>query len=74
MANMKEVNKAIKVSYPSLDIEAVRGNGYVYFDGNDGYDKIESIMVNAPTTSTATLIRLCLEEINYVQGQSAAVQ
>jgi len=50
MANFSAVNKALKAAYPMLDIEAVRGNGYVYFDGEDGFNKIDSICVH-PTSN-----------------------
>lgn len=65
MANFKEVNKAVKLAFPKLDIEVVRGNGYVYFDGNDGFDKIDSIYTHPTSTSTETLIRLVLEDIRH---------
>lgn len=64
MANMIAVNKALKSAYPSLDVEAVRGAGYVYFDGDDGFGKVESIMVNPASTATAALIEICIEEIS----------
>ena len=71
MANFKVINKAIK-KVCSLDIEAVRGDGYIYFSGDDGFDKIASICVHPPTTSTATATRLCLEKIRevYEEGDS----
>ena len=65
MANMLAVNKAIRKAYPLLDIEAVRGDGYVYFDGKDGFDLLDSIYSNPPTTQTSTMIRLCLAEIKW---------
>lgn len=63
MANFAAVNKALKAAYPALDIEVVRGNGYVYFDGKDGFDKIESICVNPASTSTAALTRFVIESV-----------
>ena len=63
MANFTKVNKAIKDSHPDLDIKAIRFKGYVYFDGEDGFDKIESIYSHPTSTSTETMIRLCLYEI-----------
>lgn len=65
MANFREVNKAVKAAYPDLKIEVVRGEGYVYFAGDDGFDKIESIPTHPVSTSTETLIRMCLEVIEY---------
>ena len=66
MANMREVNRYLKANFPELDIEAVRGGGYVYFDGNDGFDKVPSIMVNPVSVSTDDLVQMCMEEIeNY---------
>jgi len=64
MANMKMVNAAIKKHFPEADIVAVRGCGYVYFDGDDGFDKVESIMVNPTTTETTDLIEICQYEIS----------
>ena len=61
MANFAAVNKALKAAYPLLDIEAVRGQGYVYFGGNDGFDKIDSIFVHPTCTSTEDLTRLVIE-------------
>ena len=59
MANFKKVNAEIK-AITGMDIEAVRGDGYVYFDGDDGWDKIPSIYVHPVNTSTDVLIRMCL--------------
>ena len=64
MANMKMVNAAIKKQFPESDIVAVRGFGYVYFDGDDGFDKVESIMVNPTTTDTTYLIQIFQYEIS----------
>ena len=61
MANFAAVNKALKEAYPALDIEVVRGRGYVYFGGSDGFDKIDSIFVHPTCTSTADLTRLVIE-------------
>lgn len=63
MANMRIVNQYIKTNFPTLKIEAVRGDGYVYFDGKDGFDKVESIYVHAPSISTNDLVDLCMEQI-----------
>lgn len=63
MANMKHVNQYIKSNFPDLDIEAVRCEGYVYFDGKDGFDKVESVYSNPPTTSTAAMVDMCLQNI-----------
>ena len=64
MANMIAVNKALKSAYPSLDVEVVRGDGYVYFDGNDGFDKIDSIFVHPTSISTADLTRIVIEAVS----------
>ena len=63
MANMVAVNSAIKKQFPDLDIEAVRGNGYVYFDGDDGFDVVATIYAHPPVTPTANMIRMCLDNI-----------
>lgn len=64
MANFREVNKAVKVCFPVLDIEVVRGKGYVYFCGVDaiGLD-LESIMTHPVSTSTEDLIRMAIVDI-----------
>jgi hypothetical protein len=63
MANFKEVNQAIKNKFPALDIEVVRGVGYFYFDGEDGYDKLDSVMSHPVSTSTDDVIMLATREI-----------
>lgn len=62
MANFKQVNRAVKHKFPDLDIEVVRGEGYVYFSGDVGYE-IHSIYTHPVSTSTEDVIRLVLEEI-----------
>lgn len=69
MANFKTINQAIKEHFPNLDIEAVRGDGYVYFNGADGFDKVDSIYVNPPSTSTENLLVFCLENIKDSLGR-----
>ena len=64
MANMREVNKAIKKHFADKDIEAVRGDGYIFFDGDDGFDKIQSIFSNPSTTSIPDMIRMVLDQIS----------
>lgn len=71
MANMRHVNQYIKTNFPTLDIEAVRGNGYVYFDGKDGFDKVESLMVCSTSVDTSTLVDLVLEQIQDVYPERA---
>lgn len=68
MANMREVNKAIRKAFPGLDIEAVRGRGYVYFAGADGFDKIPSVYVDPVQTRTENLIRIVLADIADAQA------
>ncbi len=63
MANMKIINDIFAARYPTLDIEIVRGKGYIYFDGPDGFDKIESINVNLTTITTEKLIPIVDFEI-----------
>lgn len=65
MANMSRVNKALIAAYPQYDIIAVRGDGYVYFDGKDGFDQVDSIYANPVSTTTEDLTRLVLEEVRY---------
>ena len=68
MANMAAVNKEIRKQFPDLDVEAVRGDGYVYFDGNDGLDVIPSIYAHPPVTPTADMTRMCLDNIAAAQS------
>lgn len=65
MANMKEVNKSIKFAFKGLDIVAVRGCGYIYYDGLDGFDQIDSLYTNPVTTSTEIVIKLVLQDIKH---------
>lgn len=65
MANMIAVNSAIRKAFPTLDIEAVRGDGYVYFCGDDAFERLDSIYANPVSTKTAVMIKLCLEEVQY---------
>jgi hypothetical protein len=67
MANMLAVNSAIKKQFPDMDIEAVRGNGYVYFDGDDGFDVVKSVCAHPSVTPTADMIRICIETIEAAQ-------
>ncbi len=70
MANFLAVNKALKKAFPNLDIKAVRGNGYVYFDGDDGFDKVNSIYVHPSSISTAEMIQIVIETVSYQQEQT----
>ncbi len=63
MANMRIVNREIKRQFPNLDVEAIRGYRYVYFIGDDGFDKVESVMAHPVSTNTIDLTRLCLDAI-----------
>jgi len=64
MANMKTVNLYIKNEFPNLKVEAVRGEGYVYFDGKDGFGKIDSIYVHPVSTSTTDLVEIVMETLD----------
>lgn len=63
MANFSNINKKVKKMFPTLDIVVVRGEGYVYFDGEDGFDKIDSIYCHPTSTSTETLLKLVVQNI-----------
>lgn len=63
MANFAAVNRALKAAYPEMDIEVVRGRGYVYFGGNGGFDKIDSIFVHPVNLSTEDLTRIVIETV-----------
>ena len=67
MANMVSVNTALRAAYPALDIEAVRGSGYVYFDGDDGFGKIDSIFAHPSSTSTPDMIRLVIDAVSTIK-------
>lgn len=60
MANFRVVNQYIKTNYPLYDIQAVRGEGYVYFIGEF---VIESIYVNPASITTNDLADMVLEQI-----------
>ncbi|MCH9712668.1 MAG: hypothetical protein K0U20_08610 [Proteobacteria bacterium] len=75
MANFKQVNEAIRDEFQDKDIEVVRGDGYVYFDGDDGFDKYSSIYVHPVSISTERLIEMVIEHIKYedVNGNDIGV-
>lgn len=62
MANFKKVNSAAKKAFPQLDVEVVRGYGYIYFVGKDG-ENMESIFAHPVTTSTEDVIEMVLSEL-----------
>lgn len=66
MANFRDVNRAIRARFPKLDIEVVRGAGYVYFAGDNAEGAI-SIYAHPVSTSTADMIRMAIEHINAAQ-------
>lgn len=53
MANFKKVNSEIK-KLLDLDLEVVRGEGYVWFDG----DEVPSIYVHPVTTETDVMVQI----------------
>jgi hypothetical protein len=66
MTNFAQVNHAIRARFPKLDIEAVRGAGYVYFAGDDA-EGIESIYAHPASTPTPHMIRMAIEQIEEAQ-------
>lgn len=68
MANFRKINDAVRTEFPALDIEAVRGDGYIYFDGDDGFDKVPSIWANPPSLNTVTATRMVFEAISAHQS------
>lgn len=52
--------------FPTLDVVAIRGEGYVYFDGDDRFDKVESIYCHPTSTTTETLLKLAVQNIRSV--------
>jgi len=61
MANFRQVNVQIKRHHEG--IELVRGDGYAYFDGVNGFDKIDSIWSHPTSTSTEDMTRMALAAI-----------
>ena len=59
MANFRTVNKAVRAVFPTLDIEVVRGKGYIYFSGIDGFDKVDSIYTHPVGTTDYAVITMC---------------
>lgn len=76
MANMKEVNKAIKAAYPDLKVELVRGDCYAYFaHADDTYEVFPPIMSHPPVTPTDAMIRMALDTISIeIKEQKAHEQ
>ena len=66
MANFRDVNRAIRARFPGLNIEAVRGAGYVYFAG-DNAEGVASIYAHPVSTPTADIIRMAIDNINAAQ-------
>lgn len=66
MANFRDVNRAIRASFPGLDIEVVRGAGYVYFAG-DNAEGTASIYAHPVSTPTADMIRMAIQQIREAQ-------
>jgi hypothetical protein len=64
MANFNQVNKEIKKLHTG--IELVRGDGYAYFSGDNGFDQIDSIWAHQTITSTEDMTRMALEAIAEV--------
>lgn len=65
------INKAIKKEFPNHDIEVVIGDGYFYFDGDDGFDKIESIYVEPKSVCVDTAKRMILQHIRNMGFNNA---
>jgi hypothetical protein len=63
MANIRAVNKAIRQRFPTLGVEAIRGEGYVYFLAPDPLS-VPSICANPTTTPTGDMIRMAIDEIS----------
>lgn len=75
MANMRAVNKHVKAKFPEYDIEVFRGSGYVYFGGDDGFDKVPSLYVHPVSTSTENLSKWCVEQIqDYLLENGLSVE
>ena len=71
MANFREVNRRVRQSFPTLGVEVVRGEGYVYFDGYDGW-MIPSIYTHPVSTSTESVVNMCISEIKDWLCENAA--
>lgn len=71
MANFKQVNKTIKATFPNLKVEAVRGDGYVWFDMSATpieTEPVESIMVHPFSCNTKELTQLVTEHLEEYQN------
>ena len=61
---MAKINKALKAAYPDKDIEAVAGSGYIFFDGDDAFDKIPSIYCCPKSVSAAVRMTLVMDQVS----------
>ena len=71
MANFKQVNKAIKATFSNLKVQAVRGDGYVWFDMAAApieAEPVESIVVHPLSCNTKDLTQLVIEHLEEYQN------
>lgn len=62
MANFKIVNQEIKREFPTVDVEVIRGEGYIYYIGSD-VESIDSLYTHPVSTSTDDVVCMCIEDI-----------
>lgn len=60
---MIKINRSLKATFPTKDIEAVAGNGYIYFDGDDGFDKIPSLYIDPKSVSAALRMAMVISHV-----------
>lgn len=60
---MITINRSLKATFPTKDIEAVAGDGYIYFNGDDGFDQIPSLYVDPKSVSAALGVALVITQV-----------
>ena len=65
---MIKINQSLKHTFPAKDIEAIAGDGYIYFDGDDGLN-ISNINRDPKSISASLCIAIV---INHVANHFAS--
>lgn len=67
---MITINKSLKATFPTKDIEAVAGNGCIYFDGDDGFDQIPSIYRDPKSVDASLRMAIVINHVaNHFANQ-----
>ena len=75
MANFNKLNQRCKREFPDLDIEIVRGEGYIYFAGKEG-ETISSIYIHPASVDTDQAwenIKEYIKPVKILRGGSDAL-